>query len=172
METIKAFDLFLTGKKLRFEGVLIGGAALNLLGIVSRETRDCDVLDPMIPKEISAAASEFGKHHSTLGPEWLNNGPDSLKKNLPKGWANRTRVLFQGTAILFHTLAREDLIKTKLFAFCDRDIDLPDCLALKPTKDELLEAKGWVQHQDTNPRWPAHVNAKITELAERLGYEF
>ena len=119
--------------------MLIGGAALNLLGVTTRETRDCDVLDPKVPKEILAAADEFRKLHSNLNSEWLNNGPENLKKNLPEKWKTRTQVLFKGSAILFHTLAREDLLKTKIFAFCDRDIDLSDCLVHIITPAKLMK---------------------------------
>jgi len=49
--------------------VVIGGAALNLLGVVSRPTKDCDILFPEIPEEIAKA----GKlSRGDLGGEWLN----------------------------------------------------------------------------------------------------
>ncbi len=44
IETIEAFDLFLRDRGLRFDGVVIGGTALSLLGIVSRPTKDVDIL--------------------------------------------------------------------------------------------------------------------------------
>jgi hypothetical protein len=56
IETIEAFDLFLRGRGLRFDGVVIGGTALSLLGIVSRPTKDVDILVPIIPQEIHVAA--------------------------------------------------------------------------------------------------------------------
>ncbi|HEY8211352.1 MAG TPA: DUF6036 family nucleotidyltransferase [Myxococcaceae bacterium] len=43
---IPAFDAFLAARGLRLEAIVIGGTALNLLGVVRRETRDCDVLAP------------------------------------------------------------------------------------------------------------------------------
>jgi len=46
IETIQAFDLFLLDRGLRFDGVVIGGAALSLLGIVSRPAKDVDILVP------------------------------------------------------------------------------------------------------------------------------
>jgi len=171
-ETIKAFDMFLSDRKLKFEAVVIGGVALNLLGVVSRETRDCDILDPKIPENIIEAAAEFVKSNPTLDSKWLNNGPDSLKKNLPRDWNKRLQILFQGRAILFHTLAREDLLKTKVFAYCDRSVDLSDCIALMPTKNELHQALTWVQKQDTNTGWADHVKTQIQELAKRIGHEF
>ncbi len=41
---VEAFDQCLAGRGLRLVAVVIGGTALNLLGIVSRPTKDCDVL--------------------------------------------------------------------------------------------------------------------------------
>ena len=45
-EVLAAFDRYLAARSLRLEGVVIGGAALNLLGVVSRPTKDCDILLP------------------------------------------------------------------------------------------------------------------------------
>ena len=175
---VSEFDAYLAKRKLKFEGVIIGGAALNLLGVVSRLTRDCDVLDPSIPKEILKASEDFATEaiaqDSTLliQKNWLNNGPDSLKKHLPKGWENRLVPAFSGKAIIFQCLGREDLLKTKLYAQSDRQEDLDDCVALKPTLKELKDSIEWVQFQDANPNWPAHVENVFKEIAEALGYEF
>jgi len=57
-QTLSAFDRFLVAEGLRFEAVVIGGAALALLGITQRQTRDCDVLDPVLPEEIARTARE------------------------------------------------------------------------------------------------------------------
>jgi hypothetical protein len=55
IDTIEAFDLFLRDRGLRFDAVVIGGAALSLLGVVSRPTKDIDILVPEIPQEIHIA---------------------------------------------------------------------------------------------------------------------
>lgn len=89
-ETLPSFDRYLAERVLRFEGVIVGGAALNL--------------------------------------------------------------------------------RTKLFALCDRGLDLADCLALAPTADELAALLPWVEEQDLNPDWPAHVRATLADLGERLGH--
>jgi hypothetical protein len=47
-EIFELFDQHLATRKLRFEAVVIGGAALNLLGVVSRLTKDCGTLTPEI----------------------------------------------------------------------------------------------------------------------------
>jgi N-acetylglucosamine-6-phosphate deacetylase len=67
------------------------------------------------------------------------------------------------------TLGRADLLKTKLFALCDRGTDLSDCVALAPTAAELDEAVLWLAEQDANPG-PAHVNATSADLTRRLGH--
>jgi hypothetical protein len=106
------------------EAIVIGGSALALLDVVSRETQDCDVLDPEIPEDVARAALDFGREVSQTGhvlkAEWLNNGPDSLKHVLSTGWRGRLEKLYFGTALRLQTLGRSDLLKTKLFAYCDR----------------------------------------------------
>jgi hypothetical protein len=54
-----AFDQYLAERRLQFDAVVIGGAALNLLGVVSRLTKDCDILYPEIPNEIAEASRGF-----------------------------------------------------------------------------------------------------------------
>ena len=57
--TLLAFDQYLAERRLQFHAVVIGGAALNLLGVVSRLTKDCDILHPEIPNEIAEASRGF-----------------------------------------------------------------------------------------------------------------
>jgi hypothetical protein len=73
-------------------------------------------------------------------------------------------------ALILKALGRADLLKTKLFALCDRGIDLGDCLALAPAADELDDAEPWLFVQDTNPQWPDHVRATLDDLRRRLGH--
>ena len=42
-ELLVLFDRYLAKRHLHFEAVAIGGAALNLLRVVSRLTKDCDM---------------------------------------------------------------------------------------------------------------------------------
>lgn len=172
--TIEAFDRHLLEAGLRFEGVVIGGAALGLLGVIHRPTRDFDILVPELPAEINAAAREFAQAQRGAGVEmfddWLNNGPMQLGEVLPAGWRERVQRIFEGQALVLGTLGRADLLKSKLFALCDRGTDLPDCIALAPINHELAEAMPWLVEQDGNPEWPAHVRATLADLARRLGH--
>jgi hypothetical protein len=173
-EIISRFDQYLSIQGLRFEAVAIGGAALNLLGVVARPTKDCDILSPEIPAEIAEASRSFAvelrKEGGALQDDWLNNGPVSLADHLLRGWADRLQPLFTGKAIHLHSLYRRDLLCAKLFALCDRGIDLGDCVALAPTSDELVAVLSWLEQQDANPDWPAHVRATLTDLGKRLGH--
>lgn len=97
LETIRKFDQYLKAQSLSFKGVIIGDSALSILGVITRETQDCDVLDPNIPESIQEAAKSFAKEQC-LEHDWLNNGPESLKRDLPKGWRLRLQNLFEGEA--------------------------------------------------------------------------
>jgi hypothetical protein len=168
---ILAFDQYLAERRLQFDAVVIGGAALNLLGVVSRLTKDCDILRPEIPNEIAEAsrgfAIEMRAKGGTLQDNWLNNGPNSLTSHLLPRWEERLQTVFAGTAIHLRCLGREDLLCAKLFALCDRGIDLGDCLALGPNINELENVLPWLERQDD---WPDHVRTTFADLRRRLGH--
>ncbi|MEZ4269745.1 MAG: DUF6036 family nucleotidyltransferase [Myxococcota bacterium] len=172
--TVEAFDAWLRDRALCLEAIVVGGSALALLGITDRQTRDVDVLDPALPEEIAQASRDFAAHFRRegvgLADDWLNNGPIQLAAVLPPGWRLRVRPVFEGAALRLTTLGRPDLLKTKLFALCDRGTDLVDCLALAPTAAELADAQPWLVQQDANPMWPAHVSATLDDLRGRLGH--
>jgi hypothetical protein len=171
---IHAFDEFLAERQLTFAAVVIGGGALTVMDIVDRKTRDIDCLDPDIPSEIRAASVEFAccRKDLALWEKWLNNGPVSLKRDLPDGWRGRLKTIYQGRALTLETLGRADLLKSKLFAYYDRiEPDRSDLLQLKPSVSELDEAIEWVKLRDTNPMWPEHVKIAFLSLRKDLGYE-
>jgi hypothetical protein len=100
----------------------------------------------------------------------VNNGPASLAQHLPSAWQARLQIVFTGQALLLRCLGRDDLIRSKLFALCDRGIDLADCIALAPTADELATILPWLEQQDANPDWPGHAGAIVADVARRLGH--
>ncbi len=169
-DVLADFDCFLMERDLAFEGIVIGGAALILMEIVQRKTDDLDCLHPPIPATILAAVDEFAasRPELTLRRDWFNNGPASLTRDLPPGWLDRTRPLFTGAALRFHTLGRLDLLRSKLFAYCDRQEDLDDCIALAPTHEELAEIEPWLSERDGNPLWPEHVRRSLNTLKQEL----
>ncbi len=172
-ETLTRFDAFLAERRLTLDAVVVGGAALGLLGVISRETRDCDIIHPALSEEVRRAAIEFAaqtrKRGELLDDEWLNNGPASLVAVLPAGWLDRVEVVFSGAALTLRCLGRQELLMSKTFALCDRALDLQDCVALAPTPEELDVITPWLERQDINPEWPAHVRAVLADLGRRVG---
>lgn len=170
--TLRRFDQLLASRGLRLDAVVVGGSALALLGITSRQTRDCDILFPQLPDEIQEAARAFAAQERDredfLADDWLNNGPESLARDLPEGWLERTHVVFRGDALTLSSLHRMDLLRSKLFALCDRGIDRQDCVALAPTAEELAEIRPWLEERDANPDWPTHVRATLDDLRGTL----
>ena len=168
------FDDFLEARGLRLDAVVVGGAALNLLGFVQRPTKDCDILHPELPPAVTSAARAFASTQRAAGlvldDDWLNNGPASLTALLPVGWMDRLQPAFDGRAIRLRSLGRADLLCTKLFALCDRGFDLGDCVALAPSAHELDQVRPWLEQQDGHPGWPAHVRATLDDLGQRLGH--
>jgi hypothetical protein len=173
-DIIARFDTFLAERCLALDAVVIGGAALALLGVIARPTRDFDLLYPRLSPDIVAAARAFALSERGRGEvlvdDWLNNGPSTLADCLPAGWYERTSVVFAGRAVTLRTLGRLDLLRSKLFALCDRGTDIGDCLALRPSTGELDEIAPWLEQQDAHPDWPAHARATIADLRRRLGH--
>jgi hypothetical protein len=174
-QMLEHFDGFLEARSLRLDAIVVGGSALVLIGIIDRPTRDVDVLHPDLPRQIADASRIFAQEMRRRGIEladtWLNNGPSSLSKVLPDGWRDRTQPAFSGRALSLETLGRADLLKTKLFALCDRGTDLADCIAFSPTAEELEAAMPWIALQDANESWPSHVETTIRDLRRRLGHD-
>lgn len=171
VKVIKEFDSYLNRKSLKFEAIIIGGAALSILHIISRMTEDVDCIDPEIPVEIKRASAEFIRQNPQFGlnPEkFLNNGPISIINFLPEGWRGRTLLIFQGEALTFSTLGRTDLLKTKLDAMVHRGRDMEDVIAMNPSKVELEECMEWVLGIDGGDHWPEMVKESFAELRRKL----
>ena len=95
---IPEFDKFLAIRGGQLKAVVIGGAALTLLGIINRGTRDVDLLEATIPDDIRLAAQEFADKHS-LSRDWLNTGPSSLMRDLPSDWSTKLQSIYSGKAL-------------------------------------------------------------------------
>jgi len=139
---------------------VVGGSALLALGLISRATRDIDVLAIVEDRQLVSAqplpatlldaahtvARDFG-----LSDEWLNPGPTSLLDlGLPDGFYERAqhRIYGPGLEILF--ASRVDQIHLKLYATVDQGAGkhLDDLEALQPTGQELIDAARWSRSHD------------------------
>lgn len=127
---------------------------------------------PLLPLDIRDAARAFARalreQGEALDDDWFNNGPASLADSLPDGWPTRLQMAYQGRALILRCLGRTELLMSKLFALCDRGIDLQDCVALAPTAEELRDILPWLEQQDAHYEWPAHVRATLEDLGRRL----
>jgi len=58
---------------------------LNLLGVITRQTRDCDILHPALPPEVAEASRAFAAEVTAAGgkvkEDWLNNGPSAFARS-------------------------------------------------------------------------------------------
>jgi hypothetical protein len=177
-EIVPAFDVFLADRGMHFEAVIIGGSALVLLGVVTRTTDDCDVLDPEIPELVGAAARDFAAERG-IDRDWLNSKAHDFVEVpgcLPNDWRARLRVVFEGQSLRFMTLGDLDLLCTKLVALVDRGTDYQDCLALAPTLEQLRAAWPFVSQYEANTdsretHWLPLARRQMSRLAKELGYD-
>jgi hypothetical protein len=139
-ETFQALNDELKQQHIQRELVICGGAALIALQIISRETRDVDVLKPRIDIALQKAAKAVAKNLG-LVENWLNNGPAMLMNELPPDWDSHCEAVFSGSHLTVRALGRRDLIYSKLYAAADRMSDVDDLVAIKPTEDELESAR-------------------------------
>lgn len=140
--------------------VVIGGAALTILGFVDRTTRDIDVVALLdggvlapakpLPAALIAArdavAADFG-----VADGWLNAGPsDLLDFGLPDGFLERVEHRDFGPALTVCFAGRFDQIHFKLYALVDQGLGRheSDLKALAPTQDELRAAARWTRTHD------------------------
>ena len=99
-DIVADFDRFLLERGLALDAVVVGGTALVLLGIISRATKDVDVLYPNLSPDVIGAALEFALQRratgETLVDDWLNNGPHAISRDLPPDWMQRVTPVYQG----------------------------------------------------------------------------
>jgi len=161
--------------------VVCGGTALAALGLVSRTTKDVDVLAQAteteegirvlkineFPRWLKEAAETVGRDFG-LPEDWLNLGPASqLESGLPDGFEKRLVRKRYGDYLTVYFTGRTDQIFFKLYAAVDRnDYHVQDLLALKPTEKEMEEATKWVLTQDVSEGF----RLVLKDFLERHGY--
>lgn len=169
--------------------VVLGGAALNLLGVVHRTTRDVDVvalgeapvpagedaeirpprpLPEALVRAIETVARDFGLPddwmNATAGLQWRTGLPPGLESRLE--WRR-----FAGLHV--GLVSRYDLIHFKLYAAADskgpESVHYQDLLALEPSAEELAEAAAWVRQQDPSPGFATILDDVLTLVREDVG---
>ncbi|MCG2721525.1 MAG: DUF6036 family nucleotidyltransferase [Thermodesulfovibrionales bacterium] len=166
------------------ELVVCGGSALNVLGLVSRTTKDVDVVAfaeklpngninlvkaqpfPLILEETMKRVSR----DFDLPENWLNPGPTSaVDFGLPAGLMERVETKKFGAALTIHFLSRFDQICFKLYAAVDQGIGkhYNDLVALNPNANELEKAARWSMTHDVSEEF----RQSVKDLLRHTGHE-
>jgi hypothetical protein len=169
-DSLQLLNLYLKKKNIKRSFIICGGASLIIQGLVSRTTKDIDIVAPPIDKALSEAADSVASDLG-LNSHWLNCGPDSLINNLAKGWKDRIIEVFRSSNLTVFSISREDLIFSKFWALCDRQKDKNDLILLNPSKEELNNAVIQTISCDGNPSWPEWVEKQAKLIKKDLGYE-
>jgi len=163
-EALDTLGAILADRGHNYDIVVIGGGALQLIGLIDRPTKDLDVValagaEPWsraapLPAPLLEAVKDVALALE-LETDWLNPGPtDLLELGLPTGFAERTTSEHFG-ALTVRYAAREDQLTFKLYAAADHWPDegkhLQDLRALTPTPEELRAAARWCMSHDPSP---------------------
>jgi len=162
-EALQALSEALEARHLEYELVAVGGSSLLLLGLITRATRDLDIVAMVeggeyvpsanLPAPLVEAVRDIGEVLG-IGADWLNSGPASLMDfGLPEGFAERAEVRDFG-ALTLHLASRTDQIYLKLYAAVDQgphSKHVDDLRALDPSPDELRGAAAWARTHDPSP---------------------
>lgn len=178
------------GELLAAEGVdvgivVVGGVAMNLLGIVKRTTTDVDVLalvsSPADTRQVELAPPEpfpeplrraiaIVARDFQLPDDWMNTVVGlQWQTGLPPGLESRLHWRRYG-GLRVGLADRYDLIFLKLYAAADSggpsSIHFQDLLGLRPTEPELLAAAAWVRGQDPTPEFARILEQVIAHARE------
>jgi hypothetical protein len=175
-------------------GLLVcGGAALNALGLLTRNTRDVDAIcavensdgvlsfvkQDRLPAElvelVDDVANDLGlptaNQQGASLPEdqkWLNLGPQRLLDlGLPDGIERRLTRKEYGSRLTIYFVDRLDQIPFKLHAMVvsQRQLThLQDFEALKPTDDEIKMAATWLAGRSLSPAQKTQLREVLWEL--------
>jgi hypothetical protein len=169
--------------------VIVGGAALNLLGIVHRLTKDVDILafappasakqkqgeitrppEPL-PEPLTRAAATVARDLG-LRDQWLNAGPaPQWREGLPSGLEKRIQWR-RYAALNVGLVDRYDLIFLKLYAAADDkgtdSVHYQDLLALSPKTGELRAALEWVKTQDASAEFRRGLQVVVDQVRADL----
>jgi hypothetical protein len=162
--------------------VVLGGAALNLLGYVSRPTGDVDVIafadgprliappEPL-PESLLSVVRTVARQ-MRLPDDWLNTvAALQWRQGLPPGLADRLEWREYGGALRVGLVGRYDLIFFKLYAAADEGaggVHLKDLLLLEPTLDELAAAEVWIRTQDPSPAFAHILDQALRHVRARI----
>jgi len=166
----------LRDRGLRYELLAIGGGALQLLGLITRPTRDIDVIGLVADADVVSMGTLPGPLQQAvedtatvfrLPATWFNAGPRSLTDlGLPKGILARAHRREWGGLVL-HIADRRDQIFFKLYAAVDqgpRSKHFDDLRRLKPSSAELRAAGAWARSHDPSEAFNTELQGALRDL--------
>lgn len=179
-EALSAVGELLAAERTHVSIVVVGGATLNLLGIVRRSTRDVDVIarafrdeegtlhltraepfPPALRTAIATVARDLGLPgdwmNAEVGMQWSQGLPPWILADIE--WRPHA-------GLSVGLVGRRTLIALKLFAAVDGTsrVHLQDLLALRPSDAELGESAAWVEGQDAAAEFPALVAEVVAHV--------
>lgn len=167
-------------KKPSVDLLVCGGSALHALRLVTRPTKDVDVVallsetpadglamhtaKPFPPHLVEAAAKVGRDLHLKDG--WLNAGPTSaLDFGLPEGVLDRAEVRSYGKHLTVRFISRYDQVHFKLYAAVDQaGKHYQDLLELNPSAQELEQAARWSMTHDVSEPYRGEVKRILKEM--------
>lgn len=162
-----------------YELVVVGGSALLALGLVTRPTKDVDLvalrdhsgLVPATPLPVPlAAARDRVARDFQLPADWLNDEPASLLAfGLPEGFMERAHREDHGPALTVWYASRFDQIHLKLYAAVDQGPGRheADLRALEPSAEELMSAARWSRGHDPSTGYRHVLEQALAALGVR-----
>jgi hypothetical protein len=170
----------LGARRHHYHVAVLGGTALLLHELVSRTTRDVDVLGlredgqwlplPELPGPLAEAVGDVARLHGE-DEKWLNAKASALLAvGMPAGWEGRLSPMDFGLGLRVSLVGREDLVATKLYALTDQSPTSKhanDLLALGPSPDELAAAAAWCRRHDPSPAFAGQLEQVLAWLWER-----
>lgn len=167
-------------KKSPLDLLVCGGSALHALRLVTRPTKDVDVVALLLktpadglvmhtakplPPHLMEAAAKVGRDLH-LKDGWLNPGPTSaLDFGLPEGVLTRVETRSYGDYLTVRFISRYDQIHFKLYAAVDQaGKHYQDLLELKPSGRELEDAARWSMTHDVSEGYRGEVKRILGEM--------
>ena len=172
-------NLMVVRKRSPIHLVVCGGSALIALNLVTRTTKDVDVLAILDDGQLHCARplpdwlredANAVRTELSLPDNWLNDGPadeNLFRLGLPSGVAGRLVPREFGSVLKVSFISRYDQIHFKFYAAADQGgRHFTDLKKLSPTADELLAAMRWTFTQDVSEGF----RQVVGEVLQALGY--
>ena len=169
-KSLTALNTELKRRGRSYELYCCGGAALQLLGVTTRETGDVDLIVESMDHDLNEAKIRVAQR-LRINEDWLNNKVNPIAARLPPDWKENCTEVFSDSHLVLFALSRQDLISSKLHAAVDRHAqDYDDLILLAPTLAELKIAEEYTLRQNRGSEtYSVFVKGLLDLLKKDLG---